>query len=135
MYPSNSETGVKKPRGSEKSQKKAKIFSKTQTAKVFKEFCESTSLHGYPYLFIANSIILRIIWVIVILGFTCLGGYFLLANTNEYLSSGIVTTIESSSASLDVSTYSRGVDSFLNPRGAGSSVRGTICHPGLNRVN
>ena len=105
MYPSNSDTGVKKPRGSEKSQKKPKIFSKTQTAKVFKEFCDSTSLHGYPYLFIADSIILRIIWVIVILGFTCLGGYFLLANTNEYLSSGIVTTIESSSASLDVSTY------------------------------
>ena len=105
MYPSNSEVGVKRPRGSGKSKKKPQIFSKTETAKVFKEFCESTSLHGFPYLFIADSIILRIIWVIVILGFTCLGGYFLVANTNDYLSSGIVTTIESSSASLDVSIY------------------------------
>ena len=100
---SNSVGGVKRPRGRGKSQKKPKNFSKVQTAKVFKEFCESTSLHGYPYLFIAHSIIVRIIWVIVILGFTCLGVYFLFYNTDDYLSSGIVTTIETSSASLDVS--------------------------------
>ena len=104
MYPSKS-CDLKKPKCNGKSQKKPKICSKTETAKVFKEFCESTSLHGFPYLSIADSIILRIIWVIVILGFTCLGGYFLIANTNDYLSSGIVTTIESSSASLDVSIY------------------------------
>ena len=103
MYPSESVGDVKRPRSREKSQKKPKIFSKTETVKVFKEFCESTSLHGFPYLFIAESIILRSIWLIVILGFTCLGNYFLVANTNDYLSSGIVTTIESSSASLDVS--------------------------------
>ena len=96
---------IKKPKCNGKSQKNTKISSKTETAKVFKEFCESTSLHGFPYLFIADSIILRIIWVIVILGMTCLGGYFFVANTNDYLSSGIVTTIESSSASLDVSIY------------------------------
>ena len=31
--------------------------------------------------------------------------------------------------------FFRGVDSFLNPGwGAGSSVRGIICTPGLNRV-
>ena len=106
MYPSKSVGDVKRPRSGEKSKKTNKIFSKTETAKVFKEFCESTSLHGFPYLFIADSIILRIIWVIVILGFTCLGGYFFVANTNDYLSSGIVTTIESSSASLDVSIIS-----------------------------
>ena len=103
MYLSNSVGGLKRPRVRGKSQKKPKKFSKVQTAKVFKEFCESTSLHGYPYLFIAHSIIVRIIWVIVILGFTCLGVYFLFYNTDDYLSSGIVTTIETSSASLDVS--------------------------------
>ena len=30
--------------------------------------------------------------------------------------------------------YFRGVDSFLNPGGAGSSVSGIICPSGLNRV-
>ena len=104
MYPSKP-CDLKEPKSNGKSQQKPKIFSKTETAKVFKEFCESTSLHGFPYLFIADSIILRTIWVIVILGFTCLGGYFLVANTNDYVTSGIVTTIESSSASLDVSIY------------------------------
>ena len=32
-------------------------------------------------------------------------------------------------------TTDRGVDSFLNSVGVGSSVRGIICPPGLNRVN
>ena len=35
----------------------------------------------------------------------------------------------------EVQSSHRGVDSFLNPGwGAGSTVRGIICPPGLNRV-
>ena len=85
--------------------KSHKLISKSQAAKVFKDFCESTSLHGYNYLYIANSVILKILWIIVIVAATFLGIVFLVSNTNDYLEARIVTTIESSSASLSVSSF------------------------------
>ena len=71
--------------------------------RVFKLFCESTSLHGYPYLYIANSIVLKILWSVVIIAFTCIGVGFVVSNTDDYLSSNIITTIDTSSAPLTVS--------------------------------
>ena len=73
-------------------------------AMVFRIFCESTSLHGYSYLYQVNSSFLRIIWVIVILVMTGLAIRFLAVQTNDYFEAGIVTTIESSNAPLTVST-------------------------------
>ena len=61
---------------------------------VFKEFCESTSLHGYSYLYNTNSTILKMSWIIVILFMTGIAIFFSIANTNEYLKSGLVTQIE-----------------------------------------
>ena len=77
-------------------------MEKAETKNVFKDFCESTSLHGYSYLFIGNSIFLKIIWTIVILLMTCVGAWFLMNNTVDYLNATLVTTIESSSAPLKV---------------------------------
>jgi hypothetical protein len=77
-------------------------MEKAETKNVFKDFCESTSLHGYNYLFIGNSIFLKIIWTIVILLMTCVGAMFLTNNTVDYLNARLVTTIESSSAPLKV---------------------------------
>ena len=77
-------------------------MEKAETKNVFKDFCESTSLHGYSYLFIGNSIFLKIIWTIVILLMTCVGAMFLMNNTVDYLNARLVTTIESSSAPLKV---------------------------------
>ena len=88
------------------------IFSKSQRVvknaeihkqKIFKDFCQSTSLHGYSYLYNTNSLALRIVWICVILIMTYLGITFLVNNTNAYLKSTIVTSIETSSASLSVS--------------------------------
>ena len=76
--------------------------SKAQTAKVFRDFCESTTLHGYSYLYIATSILMKIIWMIVIVSMTALGIGFVVNNTNDYLEAKILTTIESSTAPLDV---------------------------------
>ena len=103
MYSAKPIEGPKRARTRVKSREKPRQISKSQTAKVFKDFCESTSLHGYPYLFIANSIILRILWIIIIIAFTCVGIGFLISNTDDYLSSNIVTTIDTSSAPLTVS--------------------------------
>ena len=82
------------------------LFSKSQrvTQKIFKDFCQSTSLHGYSYLYNTNSVALRIAWVFVILIMTYLGITFVVNNTNAYFKSSIVTSIETSSASLSVST-------------------------------
>ena len=90
----------------------SQIFTKSQRVvknaeihkqKIFKDFCQSTSLHGYSYLYNTNSLALRIVWIFVILIMTYLGITFLVNNTNAYLKSTIVTSIEISSASLSVS--------------------------------
>ena len=76
--------------------------AETKDENVFKDFCESTSLHGYSYLFIGNSIFLKIIWTIVILLMTCVGATFLTNNTVDYWNARLFTTLESSSAPLKV---------------------------------
>ena len=71
----------------------------TQT---FQEFSQSTSLHGYSYLYIANTFITRLIWIAVILILSGIGIFFLVVNTDEYLKYKIVTNIESSTSPLNV---------------------------------
>ena len=80
-------------------------MEKAETKNVFKDFCESTSLHGYSYLFIGNSIFSKIIWTIVILLMTCVGAMFLMNNTVDYMNSTQVTTLETSSAPLKVKIW------------------------------
>ena len=71
--------------------------------KVFQDFCESTSLHGYSQFYIATSIFIKVFWVIVIVAMTALGIVFIVSNTNDYLEATTITTIESSTAHLKVS--------------------------------
>jgi hypothetical protein len=78
---------------------------KSNSRKVLNDFCESTSLHGYSYWYSADSLILKVAWTFVILAATCLGVVFLGNQTREYLDRTILTTIETSSAPLDVSNY------------------------------
>ena len=80
-------------------------FSETPAGKIIKKFCESTSLHGYSYLYIASTIFMRVAWFCVIIGMTGLGTYFLAKNTNEYINAKLVTNIDSSIANLSVSMH------------------------------
>ena len=68
----------------------------------FHQFSQSTSLHGYSYLFISSSTVAKFIWVTVILALSSVGITFLVINTKEFMSSKLVTTIESSTDPLDV---------------------------------
>ena len=77
---------------------------KSQASKSFKDFCESTSLHGYTYLYMTSSITLKIFWIVVLLTMTSLGIMFLVRNTEDFVKSRIVTNIESASANLSVRT-------------------------------
>ena len=70
--------------------------------KIFKEFCEAISLHGYSYLYLSSLVIAKIFWALAIIVCTFLGGGFLYSSTKSYINARIVTTIESSTASLDV---------------------------------
>ena len=76
---------------------------KEGVSRAVKEFCESTSLHGYSYLNNANSIFLTCFWFLVIMAATSFGIVLLVQNTIEYLNANIVTTIQSSSSDLKVS--------------------------------
>ena len=69
---------------------------------IWKNFCESTSLHGYSYLYNASSVVEQLFWLIVISFTTVMGIILLVENTEDYYKETIVTTIESSSAPLDV---------------------------------
>ena len=77
--------------------------SEQQTPKVLKDFCESTSLHGYNHFYIADLVLAKIIWGVIILIATGTGLNFLVTNTKAYMQATIVTNIESSSDNLQVS--------------------------------
>ena len=73
--------------------------------KTFQDFCESTSLHGYSYLYIAKSKVLKIFWVLVLITMTGLSTVFLVRNTRDYFKKNIVTIIESSTEDLTVRLF------------------------------
>ena len=79
------------------------IRNNSHLSKVLKDFCDSTSLHGYGYLYNVDSILMKLVWGFVILTMAGLGLFFFVKHTKEYHDSTIITTIETSSASLDVS--------------------------------
>ena len=83
--------------------KSMEIFSKVQTPDVLKDFCESTTLHGYSYFGIADSVLAKTVWAIIILLATGTGLSFLVTNTKAYMKATITTSIESSSDNLHVS--------------------------------
>ena len=85
-------------------QKKSKCsFNWRTIANLMKDFCQSTSLHGYSYLSNGESIGLKIIWGIVIVAATGLGIVFLVNNTKAFMEATIFTYIESETSSLVVS--------------------------------
>ena len=76
-----------------------------QLTKIFNDFSVATSLHGYGYLHGVNSMILKVIWILVITIMTGLGITFVAINTDEYFKARITTTIESSTADLSVRDF------------------------------
>ena len=78
-------------------------LSKQQAPTVMKDFCNSTTLHGYNYFQIADSVLAKTVWAIIILLATGTGLHFLVINTKAYMQATIITSIESSSDNLHVS--------------------------------
>ena len=76
-----------------------------QTVKIIDEFCDLTSLHGFSFLNKASNTVVKIIWIIAIIGMMGVGIVFLIDNTDAYMKSRLETNIESSTANLSVSPY------------------------------
>ena len=70
---------------------------------LIKDFCESTSLHGVTFLYTANTLLTRLVWILAIIAMTAVGAVFLNKNNLAYRESKLITTIESSAANLSVS--------------------------------
>ena len=83
-------------------QKTSGAFSKIKIGNILLDFCQSTSLHGYSYLYGNSNLALKFVWLFVILAMTGLGIFFLVLNTKQFLEARIDTTIETSSAPLSV---------------------------------
>ena len=81
--------------------------SEQQTPKVLKDFCESTSLHGYNHFHIADSVLVKTIWGVIIILATGTGLTFLVINTKAYMKSTIITSLESTSDNLHVSNLNK----------------------------
>ena len=79
-------------------------MSKNNTGRILKDFCESTSLHGYGYIYDDHSIVLKLFWIFVILIMTGLGILLLVTNTVEFLEHKVYTTTETTSAPISVSS-------------------------------
>ena len=84
-------------------QKTSRAFSKVKIGNVIKDFCQSTSLHGYSYLYGNNRLAVKFSWLFAILAMTGLGILFIVLNTQQFLEARIETTIETSTAPLSVS--------------------------------
>ena len=78
--------------------------SDSKTGRMIEEFCELTSLHGFSFLYKANTIAVKMIWILAIFSVTAVGIFFLIGNTEAYMHSRLATNIESSTANLSVST-------------------------------
>ena len=90
-------------------------LSKSNAGRILKDFCESTSLHGYGYVYNNESIALKLFWLFIIMNMTGLGVLFLVTNTMEFLEHKVYTTTETSSAPISVSSthFALGVKKYF----------------------
>ena len=88
-------------------------MSKLQASKALKDFCESTTLHGYSHFYIADSTFSKMFWAIIMLVTTGIGITLLVINTKAYMDATIVTNIESVFDNLHVSNLRRGRGAIL----------------------
>ena len=75
--------------------------SKTEILHRVAEFCSQTSLHGWQYIQSENGVIRKLVWISLIIGHYVLAGYLIWENYTEYSTSTILTTIHSTTSSLD----------------------------------
>ena len=74
-------------------------------AQGFFQYCQQTSLHGWHYIQSESGIIRKTVWFILILFHYVIATVFIWKNFQEYNSATTMTTIQSTTASLDEITF------------------------------
>ena len=69
----------------------------------FHEFCQQTSLHGWQYLGKGGGTKGKIVWLFIVLASLGVASVFLFTSTEDFVTRAVVTTIQTTTASLQVS--------------------------------
>ena len=69
----------------------------------FSEFCQQTSLHGWQHIHRVNTRQGQIVWLSIVLASLAVASVFLATATKDFATRAVVTTIETTTASLQVS--------------------------------
>ena len=68
----------------------------------FREFCASTSLHGWQHLNKVTTYNGKFVWLVIVLASLGVASVFLRTAVNDFVNRSVVTTIETTTGSLQV---------------------------------
>ena len=71
----------------------------------FSEFCQQTSLHGWQHIHRVNTNGGRAVWLGIVLASLAVASVFLTTAAADFATRSVVTTIETTTASLQVRIY------------------------------
>jgi hypothetical protein len=72
----------------------------------FNEFCQHTSLHGWQYLGQVGTRNGKIVWLVIVMASLGVASLFLATAAKDFANRAVVTTIDTTTASLQVLLYS-----------------------------
>ena len=71
----------------------------------FSEFCQQTSLHGWQHIHRVNTYGGRAVWLGIVLASLAVASVFLTYSIGDFTTRSVVTTIETTTASLHVRKF------------------------------
>ena len=79
-----------------------RISNTSPTTIAFREFCASTSLHGWHHLNQVKNTNGRVVWLVIVIASLAVASVFLGTAAIDFMDRSVVTTIETTTASLQV---------------------------------
>jgi hypothetical protein len=76
--------------------------SKMDLSATFKEFCASTSLHGWHHLNMVSTSNGKLVWFIIVMASLGVSSVFIVTAARDFVDRTVVTTIETTTAPLQV---------------------------------
>ena len=66
----------------------------------FRKYCESTSLHGWQYIYHSSQKGWRLLWMFMVLSSVIIAFCFVFKQTSEFTKATVVTTVDTTTAPL-----------------------------------
>lgn len=89
------------PRAKEVITRRDSNYDELALGVAFREFCASTSLHGWHHLNRVSSHG-RLVWMVIVLASLGVASVFLFTAAQDFMTRSVVTTIDTTTASLNV---------------------------------